>query len=54
MRTYECAIKVPTTPGSKSMTTTRVRIEASDANKAKVLLEAQYGRGNVIGSPLPV
>lgn len=54
MRTYECMIKVPTVPGSKSMTTTKVRVEATDSNKAKVLLEAQYGRGNVVGSPMPV
>lgn len=54
VKTYQCLVKIPTTPGSKSMTNTQARIQAENSNKAKVMLEAQYGRGNVIGSPTEV
>lgn len=54
MKTYQCCVQIPTTPGAKSMTNTQARIQAENANKAKIMLEAQYGRGNVIGSPFEV
>ena len=46
MRVYECVIRI----GS---TTTRVRIEAANGHVARQLLEAQYGRDAVLGSPVP-
>jgi hypothetical protein len=46
MKTYECVIKV----GS---TTTKVRVEAPNGHIARQLIEAQYGRDAVVGSPIP-
>lgn len=54
MKVYQCTIKIPTQPGSSSMTTTQARIEAENSTKAKTMLESQYGRGNVIGSPMEI
>ena len=37
-----------------STTTTKVLVQATDSYKAKLQLEAMYGRGNVVSSPVLV
>ena len=49
MKTYKCLVKLQVT--TKTTTTTNVVVQATDAYKAKLQLEAMYGKGNVIGSP---
>ena len=49
MNTYKCVVKLEVTKTIK--TTTNVVVQATDAYKAKLQLEAMYGKGNVIGSP---
>ena len=50
MNTYKCLVKLTIT---KTMTTTtNVVVQATDAYKAKLQLEAMYGKGSLIGSPL--
>ena len=46
--TYEAQIKVPNGSGTLLV---RTRILAENTFKARLLLEQQYGRGTVVGSP---
>ena len=52
MNTYKCLVKVEVTKTIK--TTTPVVIQATDAYKAKLQLEAMYGKGNLVGYPAQV
>ena len=52
MNTYKCLVKVEVTKTIK--TTTPVVVQATDAYKAKLQLEAMYGRGNLVGYPAQV
>lgn len=49
MNTYEAQIRVTTSPGSTLLVKTR--IQAQDPYRARLLLEEQYGRGSVLGTP---
>jgi hypothetical protein len=49
MNTYKCVVKLAVT--TKVMTTTNVVVQAQDAYKAKLQLEALYGKGNLISYP---
>lgn len=49
MNTYKCLVKVEVTKTIK--TTTDVVVQANDAYKAKLQLEAMYGRGNIVTYP---
>jgi hypothetical protein len=53
MNTYKCCVQVAG-PNSKSMLVVWTRVNADNSNAARLLLEAQYGRGNVIGVPTVV
>lgn len=46
-KTFEGTIKLPNSP------TERVTVTASSSYSAKAMLEAQYGKGNVVGNPVP-
>jgi hypothetical protein len=49
MNTYKSVVKLTVT---KSVTTnTNVVVQATDAYKAKLQLEAMYGKGNVVSYP---
>ena len=52
MNTYKCLVKIEVTKTIK--TTTHVVVQATDAYKAKLQLEALYGRGNLVGYPAEV
>jgi hypothetical protein len=52
MNTYKCVVKLEVTKTIK--TTTNVVVQASDAYKAKLQLEAMYGKGNIVSSPILV
>ena len=45
--TYEARVKLP--GGGQEV----VRVQASNQVNAKKMLEAQYGKGSLIGSPTP-
>ena len=45
-KVYEGTIKLPNCP------TEKVTVSASSSFTAKAMLEAQYGKGNVIGNPV--
>jgi hypothetical protein len=49
MNTYKCLVKLEVTKTIK--TTTDVIVQATDAYKAKLQLEAMYGRANVVTYP---
>ena len=49
MNTYQSIVKLQMT--TTSTTTTKVLIQATDSYKAKLQLEAMYGRGNVVSTP---
>ncbi len=49
MNTYKSVVKMTVT--QKVTTTTPVFVQAADANKAKLQLEAIYGKNNVIQYP---
>ena len=49
MNTYCSLVKLTVT--KTTTTNTKVVVQATDAYKAKIHLEAMYGKGNVIGSP---
>ncbi|CAN1487232.1 hypothetical protein MCEKH45_00089 [Methylophilaceae bacterium] len=52
MNTYQSLVRLTVT---KSTTTnTKVLVQAMDAYKAKLQLEAMYGKGNVVGAPILV
>ena len=52
MQTYKCLVRLAVT--TKSTTTTNVVIQAQDAYKAKLQLEALYGKGNLVSYPIPI
>ena len=52
MNTYKSVIKMTIT--QKVTTTTPVLVQAVDAYKAKLQLEAMYGKGNVVTYPQKV
>jgi len=49
MNTYKCLVKLVVT--KTTTTTTNVVVQATDAYKAKLQLEAIYGKGNVVSYP---
>ena len=49
MNTYKAVVKLNVT--TSTTTTTNVVVQATDAYKAKLQLEAMYGRNNVISQP---
>ncbi len=49
MFNYSALIRVPN--GTNSTTVIRVQVQAADVVQAKLLLEAQYGRGCIVSSP---
>ena len=49
MNTYKCLVKIEVTKTIK--TTTNVVVQAQDAYKAKLQLEAMYGKGNLVSYP---
>jgi hypothetical protein len=49
MNTYKCLVKLVV--NTRATTTTNVVIQAQDAYKAKLQLEALYGKGNLISYP---
>ena len=49
MNTYKCLIKLHVT--TNTTTTTNVIVQAQDAYKAKLQLEAMYGKGNLVNYP---
>jgi len=49
MNTYLSVVKLQIT--TTSTTTTKVLVQAMDSYKAKLQLEAMYGRGNVMSVP---
>jgi hypothetical protein len=51
MKTYKALVKVRSTSGAGT-TTVGAQVVASNPIQAKQLLEAQYGRGNVLGVPV--
>ena len=52
MRTYKCLVRVPN--GSGLLMSIWTRITALNAIQARQLLDAQYGRVNVLGTPVQV
>ena len=50
MNTYRCQVRVAKDGGIGSMIVW-AQVQAQGPNDAKLLLEAQYGRGVVIGVP---
>jgi len=52
MNSYKCLVKIEVTKTIK--TTTPVVVQAQDAYKAKLQLEAMYGKGNLVGYPAVV
>lgn len=49
MNTYQCKVKLEVTKRIK--TTTDVQVQATDAYKAKLQIEAMYGKANVVSYP---
>jgi len=49
MNTYKCLVKLDVTKTIK--TTTNVVVQANDAYKAKLQLEAMYGKNNLVNYP---
>ena len=49
MNSYKCLVKIEVTKTIK--TTTPVVVQATDAYKAKLQLEALYGKTNLVGYP---
>ena len=49
MNTYKTLVRLTVT--EKVTTTTNVVVQAQDADKAKLQLEAMYGKGNVVHYP---
>lgn len=50
MNTYKCTVRVAKSGGIGTMIVW-AQVQAQGPNEAKLLLEAQYGRGAVIGIP---
>lgn len=53
MNTYKCSVRVAKSGGIGSMIVW-AQVQAQNPINAKSQLEAQYGRGNVIGVPTQV
>ncbi len=51
MRPFEASIKLHT---NGHYTVVKPRIQATDGDAARALLESQYGVGNVVGFVMPV
>jgi len=49
MNTYQCLVKIAVT--TRATTTTPVVVQATDPYKAKLQLEALYGKANLVGYP---
>ena len=47
--TYQATVRVRSAGGASMLV--RTTVQASDAYRAKLLLEGQYGEGNVISTP---
>ena len=52
VNTYKCLVKLEVTKTIK--TTTNVVVQATDAYKAKLQLEAMYGKANLVSYPILV
>lgn len=52
MHLYEAQVRIKTPSGTSLLIPTRVH--AQHPLEAKILLEAQYGKGSVLGSPTKV
>jgi hypothetical protein len=52
MNTYKCLVKLSVT--KTVSTTTNVVVQAQDAYKAKLQLDAMYGKSNVVTYPILV
>lgn len=52
MNTYKCLVRLVV--NTRATTTTNVVVQAQDAYKAKLQLEAMYGKGNVVNYPMLV
>ena len=52
MNTYRSLVKLTVT--KTTITNTKVVVQATDAYKAKLQLEAMYGKGNVVMYPQKV
>ena len=50
MNTYKCSVRVAKSGGIGTMVVW-AQVQAQNTITAKYLLEAQYGRGNVVGIP---
>ena len=53
MNTYRCTVRVAKAGGTGTMVVW-VEVSAQSPNNAKSQLEAQYGRGSLIGIPILV
>ena len=53
MNTYRCTVRVAKS-GAIGTMVVWVQVAAQNPYNAKAQLEAQYGRGNVIGAPIIV
>ncbi len=51
MDRYKATVRVQA-PSGYGKVTTWAEVQASDPNMARQLLEAQYGRGNVVSVPV--
>lgn len=54
LKLFKCQILIPTQPGSSTTMVTWAQISAENYHRARLMLEAQYGRKNVIGTPMEV
>ena len=52
MNTYKCLVKLSVT--KTISTTSKVVVQAADAHKAKLQLEAMYGKASLIGGVILV
>jgi len=53
MNTYQASVKVRNASNT-GMIVVRVQVAATNPINARLQLEAQYGRGNVLGTPTRV
>ena len=53
MNTYKATVRVTKSGGIGTMIVW-AQVTASDPNSARMMLESQYGRGNVLGIPVLV
>jgi hypothetical protein len=54
LKTFQCQVLIPTQPGSSTTMVTWAQISAENYHRARLMLETQYGRKNVIGTPMEV